>query len=157
MQPEKKRKKQGTNIRNIEAKERFYKRNFYFFEIGFIVVAVPVLIIALFSIPILLYFTLTQYFQLWPFIILGVLVAFFQILAIQVFVRKYYLKPYNMTFGEYLRFRFEERYKKEEEEKKHQKTWYDNIDEFIVQIRTAQREQTLRIYSSNYETVKIQQ
>ena len=94
---------------------------------------------------------------MWPFIILGVLVAFFQILAIQVFVRKYYLKPYNMTFGEYLRFRFDERNKSEEEKNKPQKTWYDNLDEFIIKIRTTQREQTFRIYSANHEHLEIRQ
>jgi len=140
----------------MEIKEKFYKRNFYIFEIGFIAIAVPVLIIAITSIPILVYFTITQYFQLWPFIILGALIAFFQITAIQFFVKKFYLTPYNMTFGEYLRFRFEERNKDDEDEKKPRKTWYDNLDEFIIQIRTTQREQTYRIYATNYEDLDIQ-
>ena len=88
-----KRKREETNLRRIEIKEKFYKRNFYIFEIGFIAIAVPVLIIAITSIPILVYFTLTQYFQLWPFILLGDLISFFQILSIQFFVKKYYLTP----------------------------------------------------------------
>ena len=155
MPTRKRRKRRGSSMRSIEAKERFYKRNFYIFEVGFIVIAVPVLLIALTSIPILVYFTITQYFQLWPFIILGASIAFFQMLSIQVFVKKFYLKPYNMTFGEYLRFRFDERTEKIEEEAKPPKTWYDNLDEFIVQIRTTQREQTYRIYATNYENVNI--
>ena len=151
LRSKRKRKREETNLRRIEIKEKFYKRNFYIFEIGFIAIAVPVLIIALTSIPILVYFTLTQYFQLWPFILLGALIAFFQIVSIQFFVKKYYLTPYSMTFGEYLRFRFDERNETEEDENKPQKTWYDNLDEFIIQIRTTQREQTLRIYAANHE------
>jgi len=152
-----KRKREETNLRRIEIKEKFYKRNFYFFEIGFIAIALPVLIIALTSIPILIFFTITQYFQLWPFIILGALIAFFQIIAIQFFVKKYYLNPYNMTFGEYLRFRFDERNVTDVVENKPKKTWYDNLDEFIIQIRNTQREQTLRIYAANHEKAILPQ
>jgi hypothetical protein len=157
LRSKRKRKREETNFRRIKIKEKFYKRNFYFFEIGFIAIALPVLIIALTSIPILIFFTITQYFQLWPFIILGALIAFFQIIAIQFFVKKYYLNPYNMTFGEYLRFRFDERNVTDVVENKPKKTWYDNLDEFIIQIRNTQREQTLRIYAANHEKAILPQ
>ena len=155
LRSDRKKKTEKSILRSTAAKEKFYKNNFYIFEIGFIVIAVPVLIAAITSIPILIYFTIVQNFQLWPFVILGALVAFSQILAIQIFVKKFYLTPYNMTFGEYLRFRYDGRNKSEEEEIKPQKTWYDNLDEFIIQIRDTQREQTLRIYATNYKNVNI--
>lgn len=138
-------------IRQIAARERFYKSSFYFFEIGFIVVAIPVLILALTSIPVMMYFAITQYFQLWPFVLLGVLIAGFQIYAIQFFVKKFILKPLQLTFGEYLRMRFDERYKKEETSSIiEQKIWYDNLDEFIIRLKTEQKEQTLLIYTRNH-------
>lgn len=155
LRSERKKKTRKSDLRRTAVKEKFYKNNFYIFEIGFIVIAVPVLIVAITSIPILIYFTIVQNFQLWPFIILGALVAFSQILAIQIFVKKFYLTPYNMTFGEYLRFRYDGRNKSEEEEIKPQKTWYDNLDEFIIQIRDTQREQTLQIYAANYKSMNL--
>lgn len=152
-----KRKSEESILRSIAIKEKFYKNSFYIFEIGFIIIAIPVLLVALTSIPILVYFTLVQNFQLWPFIILGVSIAFFQILAIQIFVKKFYLTPYNMTFGEYLRFRFDDRKKSEEEEQKPPKTWYDDLDDFTIRIRETQRKQTIRIYAANYEIMNLQQ
>ena len=152
---ERKKNTEKSSLRRIAVKEKFYKSNFYLFEIGFIIIAVPVLLVAITSIPILVYFTIVQNFQLWPFIILGTLIAFSQILAIQIFVRKFYLIPYNMTFGEYLRFRYDERNVTIEDENKPQKTWYDNLDEFTLQIREAQRKQTYQIYAANYETAKL--
>ncbi|MCK4291344.1 MAG: hypothetical protein KAX09_10210, partial [Candidatus Heimdallarchaeota archaeon] len=155
LRSERKKKTEKSSLRSIAIKEKFYKSNFYIFEIGFIIVAVPVLLVAITSIPILVYFTLVQNFELWPFIILGSLIAFSQILAIQIFVKKFYLTPYNMTFGEYLRFRYDERNVIEKDENKPQKTWYDNLDEFIIQIRDTQREQTHRIYATNYENANL--
>ncbi len=155
MRFQRKKKTEKSSLRSIAVKEKFYKSNFYLFEIGFIIIAVPVLLVAITSIPILVYFTIVQNFQLWPFIILGSLIAFSQILAIQIFVRKFYLIPYNMTFGEYLRFRYDERNVTIEDENKPQKTWYDNLDEFTLQIREAQRKQTYQIYAANYETAKL--
>ncbi|NHJ39051.1 MAG: hypothetical protein FK731_03390 [Asgard group archaeon] len=141
----------SKTIRQIAAREQFYKSSFYIFEIGFIVVAIPVLIIALTSIPVTMYFAITQYFQLWPFVILGVLTAGFQIYAIQFFLKKFVLKPFGLTFGEYLRMRFDERYKKIETKTEiEQKTWYDNLDEFIIRLKTEQKEQTLQIYARNH-------
>ena len=61
-----------------------------------------------------------------------------------------------MTFGEYLRFRFEDRRSNQDDlEGKPPKTWYDNLDDFIVRIRTEQREQTCRIYTMDYENVQF--
>ncbi|NHK32412.1 MAG: hypothetical protein FK730_13745 [Asgard group archaeon] len=138
-------------IRQLATRERFYKSSFYFFEIGFIVFAIPILIIAFVSIPITMYFALTKYFQLWPFVFLGIVIVGFQIFAIQFFIRKFILKPNNLTFGEYLRMRFDERYKrKEPEEKITHKTWYDDLDEFIVRMKNEQRDQTLQIYARNH-------
>ena len=150
-----KKRKKKTTIRRLIARERFYERNFYLFEISYIIIAIPVLVLALLSIPVLLYFVIVQNFQLWPFILVGVFVAFFQILAIQYFVKKFFLEPYEMTFGEYLRFRFEDRRKEDTLEDKPPKTWYDDLDDFIVRIRTEEREQTYRIYSMEYENVQI--
>ncbi len=149
-------KKKKTNIRKLFAQEKFYEKNFYFFEIGFIIIAIPVLVLALLSIPVLIYFTLVKYFQLWPFILLGVLIAFFQILAFQYFVKRFYLDPYEMTFGEYLRSRFEARRRNQDDlEGKPPKTWYDNLDDFIMRIRAEQREQTCRMYTMDYENEQL--
>ncbi len=149
-------KKKKITIRKLIAKEKFYEKNFYIFEIGFIIIAIPVLVLALLSIPVLIYFTLAKNFHLWPFILLGVLIAFFQILALQYFVKRFYLDPYEMTFGEYLRFRFEDRRRNQDDlEGKTPKTWYDNLDDFILRIRAEQREQTCRMYTMGYENVQL--
>ena len=138
------------NIRQLEAQEKFYKRNFYLFEIGYIILAVPIFILSLASIPLSLYYSIKQNFYLWPIVLVATGIVFVQILATQYFVKRFYLEPNGLTFGQYLRMRYDERYAKKEEIKEI-KTWYDNIDEFIVKIKTTQREQTLRIYALNYE------
>ncbi|NHJ85218.1 MAG: hypothetical protein FK734_07135 [Asgard group archaeon] len=146
----KRNNKKTKDIRQLEAEEKFYKRNFYLFEISYIILAVPIFILSLASIPLSLYYSIKQNFYLWPIVLVATLIVFVQILATQYFVKKFYLEPYDLTFGQYLRMRYEERYAAKEEVREI-KTWYDNIDEFIVKIKTTQREQTKRIYALNYE------
>jgi len=152
-----KRRKKPPTAWQLAAQERFYKRNFIIFEIGYVLVAIPVLVVALLSIPVIMFYIIKQHFYLWPILATAILIAFFQILGFQYFVRKYYLQPNNMTLGEFLRMRYEDRLRqrKLKEKPAPQKTWYDNLDEFIFRIKTEQREQTLRLYAMQFENLEF--
>ncbi|RLI63859.1 MAG: hypothetical protein DRP02_04125 [Candidatus Gerdarchaeota archaeon] len=153
----KKRKKEPKTWQ-LAARERFYKRNFIIFEIGYILVAIPVLVVALISIPVLMYYAIKQHFYLWTIVATLVLIVFFQIYGFQFFIRKYYLSPNNMTLGEYLRMHYEIRLRKRKNKNKKpekQTTWYDNLDEFILCIKTKQREQTMRLYALQYKNLDL--
>ncbi|NHJ86844.1 MAG: hypothetical protein FK734_15385 [Asgard group archaeon] len=152
----KKRKAKQPSLKKLAANERAHNRVFLLFEIGFIIIAIPLLIAGFASIPISLYFAIVQDFRLWPFVIIGIAVTLAQILAIQFFVRKYFLTPYNLTLGEYLRMRYDERLVKKDSDKNYSlKTWYDNLDEFILRIKNEQKEQTFKMYSKHIEEVKL--
>jgi hypothetical protein len=152
-----KRRKSKT-IRQIKMRDRFYRSSFYVFEVGFIIVAIPALIIAILSIPVSLYFVIAGRFAYWPFVLVAVLITIFQFVGIKLFVKKYILDPYNLTFGEYLRMRYDERMKKEDRETvKEHITWYDDLDIFIDKIKTSQREQTYQIYARNYSVTPFQE
>ncbi|NHJ47077.1 MAG: hypothetical protein FK733_04745 [Asgard group archaeon] len=144
--------------RQMKLRDRFYKGSFYFFEVGFIIVAIPVLIVAILSIPVSLYFVIAGRFSYWPFVLVAVLITIFQIVGIRLFVKKYILDPHNLTFGEYLRMRYDERYNSNDDESvKEYKTWYDDLDVFTEKIKTSQREQTYQIYAQNYSVIPYQE
>ncbi|HUT80574.1 MAG TPA: hypothetical protein VMZ29_05155 [Candidatus Bathyarchaeia archaeon] len=152
----KKKRSKQPSLKQLTAKERVHNRNFIFFEIGFIVIAIPLLITGLSSIPISMYFAIVKDFRLWPIVIIGLAVSFSQFLAIQFFIRKYFLTPYNLTLGKYLRMRYDERIEKKDKGKDFSlKTWYDNLDEFIVRLKTEQKEQTYKMYLKHAEQVKL--
>lgn len=148
-----KRKKMKVETRKLVAREKFYQRNFYLFEISYIILVIPILVLAFLSIPILLCVVLTKNFQMWPFILSGVMITFYQILAVKYFFKRFFLNPHEMSFGEYLRFKFDNRRKLRDFEKKPLETWYDNLEDFIDRIRTEEKEQTYRLYSRDFENV----
>ncbi|NHJ05709.1 MAG: hypothetical protein EAX90_12865 [Candidatus Heimdallarchaeota archaeon] len=148
---QKKTQNEKKIIRKIIMKEKLYNRNFYFFELGFIFVLIPVLIASFVSAPFLYYYMVTQEFKVWPIIVLASLIVFSEILAIQYFVRRFYLEPHNMTFGQYLRYKFDtriENIKSRDENKEPTLTWYSDLDDFIDRIRFEMKEQTEKVYSS---------
>ncbi|MBN1328403.1 MAG: hypothetical protein JXA54_02910 [Candidatus Heimdallarchaeota archaeon] len=154
----KKKKDKQKSLKKLAANERAHTRNFIFFEIVFIIIAIPLLIVGLASIPISMYFAIVKDFRLWPIVIIGVVVSLSQILATQFFVRKYFLNPFNLTLGEYLRMRYDIRIEKKEQGNENSlKTWYDNLDEFIIRIKTEQREQTNRMYLDHIKQADINQ
>jgi len=154
--PSKTKRSFGRQLRVSKRHERFYKSNFILFEIGYVFLAIPMLVIALSSVPILMFYTFAQKFYLWPIIVISILVVFFQISAIQYFVRKYYLDYHKMRLGQYLRFRYGNRKRsqsKEYQETQKEQSWYENLDEIIERMKSQRREQTLSIYSRVYGNV----
>ncbi len=138
-------------LRISKRRERFYRNNFLLFEIGYIFLAIPVLTVALSSVPILMFYTFVKEFFIWPIIVVATLVVFFQIIATQYFVKKYYLDYYKMSLGRYLRYRFDyrrNRSKDEEQEIAREETWYDNLDETIDRLKKDRSEQSEYIYSN---------
>ena len=153
------RTNERKSLRNMKFNERVYKNNFFFFEFGFIFVIIPLLVISFVSVPFLTYVALTGNVPIWPIIIVAIIIIFSQIMAIQYLVRRFYLEPHNMTFGEYLRYLFDKRIDKMKmgdfaEEKNI--AWYDELDPFIEKIRNEMREQTEKIYSSVYDSYQIE-
>ncbi|MHA1124036.1 MAG: hypothetical protein ACTSO7_04695 [Candidatus Heimdallarchaeota archaeon] len=143
-------------IRISKRHERFYKNNFILFEIGYIFLAVPMLVIALSSVPILMFYTFVQKFHLWPIILVAILVVFFQITAIQYFVKRYYLEYHKLSLGQYLRTRYNNRRRRlidEDQESSKVETWYDDMEEIIERIKCQRREQTMSIYTKVYTNI----
>lgn len=148
---------QRRKLRSIIASERRVKNNFYFFELGFIFGIIPLLVVSFVIGPVLYYFAIEREFYLWPFVVVGILVAFFQIIALQYFIKRFYLDPHNMTLGEYLRYKFDIRFRAAEissTKGQNNLTWYDELDDFILRIRAAQQEKTDRIYATAYENIE---
>ncbi|MHA1211483.1 MAG: hypothetical protein ACTSSH_03385 [Candidatus Heimdallarchaeota archaeon] len=152
----KKRRGKVPNQRQMEAKDKAHTRNFIIFEIGFIVIAIPLLIVGFSSIPFSMYYAIVKDFRLWPLVFIGAAVAFFQILAMKYFVKRFFLDPYNMTLGQYLRMRYDERFEDDEDASETKiKVWYENLDEFIIKIKEEQKEQTYKIYTKHHNDVNI--
>lgn len=148
---------QRRKLRSIMASERREKSNFYFFELGFIFGIIPLLVVSFVIGPVLYYFTIEREFYLWPFIVVGILVAFFQIIALQYFIKRFYLDPQNMTLGEFLRYKFDARFRAanlSSEKGQNNLSWYEELDDFIMRIRAAQQEKTERIYATAYQNIE---
>ncbi|MHA1761566.1 MAG: hypothetical protein ACTSXA_13210 [Candidatus Heimdallarchaeota archaeon] len=147
----------NRQLRISNRHERFYKSNFIMFEIGYVLLAIPMLVLALSSVPILMFYTLTQEFHLWPIIIVCILVVFTQITAMQYFVRKYYLNYHKMSLGQFFRYRFDLRRKRinkgDQEEFYYEETWYEDLDEMIERVKNKRQEQTIRIYTQAYGNI----
>jgi hypothetical protein len=143
-------------LRASKRHEKFYKNNFIIFEIGYILLAIPMLVITFSSVPLLMFYTLSQEFHLWPIIIVCVLVVFSQITAIQFFVKKYYLSYHNMSLGEFLRYRYDIRRSRLTDEEKQsikEESWYEDLDEMIERVKNRRQEQTIRIYNQVYDNI----
>jgi len=146
----KKNRKEKYLLFKYGINEKIYKNNFIIFEISFIIFVLPVLVLTTLLLPIMFYFTIVQEFRIWPFIVIGTFIGFAQITAFQYFFKRFILKPYNMTFGEYLRFIFENHHKRKSEINEYKRDFYENLDGVIVKIRNSQQEETLRLYSTYY-------
>ena len=107
--------------------------------------------------PILYYFAITQEFHLWPFFVISVMIAFFELIGFQYYVKRFYLEPHNMTFGEFLRFKLDTRLKQINNdydlEGKNNLSWYKDLDEFINNIRLDRKEKTDRLYATAYNHI----
>lgn len=145
-------------IRKMIASERFYERNFALFEFGFIFFVIPMLVLSFVSVPFLYFYILTKEFLVWPFIVLFTLIVFIQIMAIQYFVRRFYLEPNNMSLGEYLRFKYDKRKEKQERVREGyipEATWYENMDDFHFRLKQEMREQSDQLFSQYKNQYKI--
>ncbi|MFW9922863.1 MAG: hypothetical protein ACFFDW_06190 [Candidatus Thorarchaeota archaeon] len=102
--PEKKQQGSTSGFGDI-----VYVIMFYVIEIAFIFLGIPIVILSIGFIPIAMYLIITEGGQTdnnWIFYLFGVVIIFFQILGLQYFFRKWILQPNNMTFGEWLRWKF---------------------------------------------------
>ncbi|MBD3191471.1 MAG: hypothetical protein GF308_12555 [Candidatus Heimdallarchaeota archaeon] len=119
---------------------------FYLIEGLFIFIGVPFLVFAIAYLPASLYFAITGNATMWPLYIMGAFIAFFQILAIQAFMKRYVLEPHGKTFGEWLRWKFSPKeIKKRREERRRESEkmdkWYagmERIKETEERIKTEQ-------------------
>ena len=146
----------ARQLRISKRREKFYKNNFLIFEIGYIFLAIPVLTVALSSVPILMFYTFVKEFYIWPIIVVATLVVFFQIIGAQYFVKKYYLDYHKMSLGQYLRHKFDNRrnrLKNGVQEITSEETWYNNLDETINRLKKDRREQSEQIYSHVYSNI----
>jgi hypothetical protein len=112
--------------------------------------------IAFVSVPVMLYFSIAQRFYIWPFIVTGSLIPFFQILAIKYYVKRFILDPHNMNLGEYLRFFVDKKILRKESLQDYNDNdpeWYDKIEELTLRLRSEWKEQTDQIYLNYYGSV----
>ncbi len=147
---------QRRQLRSIRSIERQTRNNFFFFELGFIFIIVPLLIVAFVMGPTLYYFAITQEFHLWPFYIIGVMMVFFELIAAQYYIKRFYLDPHNMTMGELLRYKFDSLFKQTKSkglEGENNLSWYENLDDFINAIRLDRKEKTDRLYATAYNHI----
>ena len=127
---------------------------FYMIEGMFILVGIPILMLAIGVIPVSMYLIITKgegrLGVTWPLAIMGIFMVLFQILAVQYFVRKYVLEPHKMTFGEWIRWKFSPtEIKKRREEKiarsRKMDEWYDGMDRIHERKAIIKQEQSLDI------------
>jgi len=127
---------------------------FYLIEGLFIIVGIPILMLAIGVIPVSMYLVITKgegrLGVTWPLAIMGIFVVLFQILAVQYFVRKYVLEPHKMTFGEWLRWKFsptEIRKRREERIARSRKMdeWYDGMGRIHERKAQLKEEQSYNL------------
>ncbi|MBD3191470.1 MAG: hypothetical protein GF308_12550 [Candidatus Heimdallarchaeota archaeon] len=136
-------------LKQLALQEKRYKKLFYIFEVGFVILGIPVVIIAFVSGPILTYYAVSQEFYSWPFYVIGFMIAFSQIMGIKHLLNRYILQPYGLTFSEYLSCLFDtERRKRSHANippKKHS-SWYDSLDKLNRRIKEERRKKTKQFY-----------
>ncbi len=125
---------------------------FYLIEGLFIFLGIPALILAIAIIPMAMYAIITGgiYGTDWVLIVVVVLIVFIQILAIQYFVRKYILKPHNMKFGQWLRWKFspteiQKRRQEKAARSKKMDEWYASMDRIQEREEMIKNEQAYDI------------
>ena len=145
---------QRRQLRAMRLNERRIKNNFIIFELGFIFVIIPLLVLSFVLGPILFFFAVAQQFYVWPFVLYAVLVTFFEVIGIQYFLKRFYLEPHNMTLGEFLRYKVDRatgRIPDIDYKDQGNLTWYKDMDEFILRIKETRQAETERIYASAYD------
>jgi len=125
---------------------------FYLIEGAFILIGIPILILAIGVIPVSMYLIVTQgegaLGVTWPLAIMGIFIVLAQILAIQYFVRKYVLEPHKMSFGEWLRWKFspteiKKRRAEKLERSRKMDEWYDGMDRIHERKALIKAEQSV--------------
>ena len=126
---------------------------FYLIEGLFIFIGIPFLVFAIAIIPTAFYVIIKGEQNItWPLYVVGAIIVFCQILAMQYFIRRYILKPHNKTFGEWLRWKFSpteikiRRLEKQERSRKMEK-WYDNLDKVQANKEKLIEEQSYNLRS----------
>lgn len=143
------KKSEKKILRQLALQEKRYKRRFYIFEVGFIVIGIPVVIIAFVAGPILTYYAVSQEFYSWPFYLIGFMIAFSQILGIKYLLNRYILQPYGLTFREYLRCLFDKEMRKISHSAippKEYSNWYASLDKLNRKIKENRRKKTKQFY-----------
>ena len=148
--PEKKQKGGSSSFTDF-----IYVVAFYLIEGLFIFIGVPVIVLALGVVPIAMYLIITEGGggnTQWIFYLFGVMIVFFQILALQYFIRKWVLEPNKMTFGEWLRWRFspkEIKKRREDRRLRSQKMdeWYGGMDRVKMRREQLKEEQSYDLRS----------
>lgn len=132
---------------------------FYLVEGMFILLGIPMLVLAIGIVPVAMYVIITEgkYVQ-WPLYIAGVLVIILQVFGVQYFLRKYVLEPNNKTFGEWLRWKFspsEIRKRRNERREKTKKIeeWYDGFDRVKDQKERLKEEQSEALYKELFPEI----
>ncbi|HUT80914.1 MAG TPA: hypothetical protein VMZ29_06905 [Candidatus Bathyarchaeia archaeon] len=127
---------------------------FYLIEGLFIFIGIPALIIAIAIIPMAMYSIIThgggELGLDWILIVVAVLIVFIQVLALQYSVRKYILKPHNMRFGQWLRWKFspteiQKRREEKIERSKKMEEWYASMERIQEREELIKNEQAYDI------------
>jgi hypothetical protein len=125
---------------------------FYLVEGLFILLGIPLLVLAIGVVPVAMYVIITQgRFAQWPLYVAGVIVILLQVFGIQYAVRKYILVPHNKSFGEWLRWKFSPTEIKKRREERRAKTkkieeWYDGFDRVKDEKEKLKDEQSDELY-----------
>jgi len=148
--PPEKKQKDGTSSFG----DLVYVIMFYMVEGLFIIVGIPILMLAIGVIPVAMYLVITKGEGVlgvtWPLAIMGIFMVLFQILAVQYFLRKYVLEPHKMTFGEWLRWKFsptEIKKRRQEKIARSQKMdeWYGGMDKIHERKAQLKEEQSFNL------------
>jgi hypothetical protein len=152
--PPEKKKSGGSTFGDI-----IYIVLFYLVEGLFILIGIPMLVLAIGVVPVAMYVIITQgrYTQ-WPLYVAGVLVIIIQVFGIQYALRKYVLEPHNKTFGEWLRWKFSPTEIKKRRDERRAKTkkieeWYDGFDRVKSQKEKLKEEQSEVLYKELFPEI----
>ncbi|RLI74110.1 hypothetical protein DRO91_01340 [Candidatus Heimdallarchaeota archaeon] len=149
--PEKKQKGGTSSFGDI-----VYIFLFYLIEGLFIIIGVPALVVAIGLIPIAMYVIIRGETNIvWPLYVLAVAIIFFQILALQYFVKKYVLEPHKMRLGQWLRWKFspkeiKKRRLERQERTRKMEAWYGGMDKVKEEKEQIKKEQSYDLRSEWY-------
>ena len=120
-------------------KERFYKVSFYVIEALWILVVIPLIIFVCFITFSTVWRMIKPENSTWPIYLIVISIVFFQLLAVQDFIRRYINKNYGMTVGQWIRWKFnptERAKRKATKNTSTQKldTWYQKVNQIKTDI-----------------------